>query len=346
MKKDIIVNDKKYKVKQLAVQGLVFRGFLGEVDYQNILKVILGCREVDGLERAENLEDIINGYAHLHNCDPYKDMLFAEIGGEVIAYCRVWWEVEGSGRWVGFHFGNVLPSWRRRGIGSYLLGFNEKRLSQVAMQLKESGHLPPDTFCSMDNFVSNTEIDRIHLLERSGYQAVRYSFSMVRPDLENIPDLPLPHGVEVRPVKTEHLRKIWEASNEAFRDHWGYIPEPWEEYERLQNDPDFDPSLYRVAWEGDQVAGMVLSFIDKDENNTYDRRRGYTENICVRKPWRRQGLAKALIARSLFALKERGMTSAGLGVDTENTSGALNLYKSMGYQVVKQGTIYRKPLRA
>jgi ribosomal protein S18 acetylase RimI-like enzyme len=55
-------------------------------------------------------------------------------------------------------------------------------------------------------------------------------------------------------------------------------------------------------------------------------------------------LAKALIAQSLVAIKEHGTTEAGLGVDTQNTSGALNLYKSMGYQVVKGGIIFRKPL--
>jgi ribosomal protein S18 acetylase RimI-like enzyme len=55
-------------------------------------------------------------------------------------------------------------------------------------------------------------------------------------------------------------------------------------------------------------------------------------------------LAKALIALSLSALKQRGMTEAALGVDTQNTSGALHLYESMGYRVVKSGTIYRKTI--
>jgi ribosomal protein S18 acetylase RimI-like enzyme len=140
------------------------------------------------------------------------------------------------------------------------------------------------------------------------------------------------------------MRLVWEASNEAFQDHWGYIPDPWEDFKSFIDSPDYDPSLLRVAWQGDQVAGMVLSFIDKDQNEIYGRKRGYTENICVRRPWRRKGLAKALIASSLLALKERGMTEAGLGVDAENISGALHLYEFMGYRVVKRSTFYRKPL--
>lgn len=328
------------------IQGLVLRGFRGEADYPIMLAVIHGCAQIDGLERSEKLEDIANIYNHLVNCDPYTDMLFAEVDGEVVGYSRAWWALEGSGRWIGFQLGNVLPAWRRKGIGSTLLRFNEERLQRIAAQLMESGQLPHETLCLLDNFVSSSETDRINLLERRGYQPVRYSFEMVRPDLENIPELPLPTGVEVRLVQPEHMRSIWEASNEAFRDHWGYIPDPWEAFDQMMNDPDFDPSLWRVAWQGDEVAGMVLSFINKDENEIYGRKRGYTENICVRRAWRKRGLAKALIARSLIALKEHGMTEAGLGVDTENTSGALRLYESMGYRAVKRSIIYRKPLFA
>jgi mycothiol synthase len=326
------------------ISGISMRGFRGESDFPKMLGIIQGCAAADGLERAEKLEDIVNTYTHLHHCDPYTDMLFAEVDGEAVGYCRTWWEVEGSGRWVGFQLGNVLPQWRRKGIGSTLLGFNEARLSQIARQLKDNKELPVEAPCLLDNFVSSTERDRISLLEHRNYLAVRYAFEMVRPDLENIPDLPMLPGVEVRPVEPEHLRLIWEASNEAFRDHWGYIPDPWEAFQQMIDDPDFDPSLWRVAWQGDQIAGMVLSFINKDENEMFGRKRGYTENICVRRPWRRQGLAKALIAYSLEALKERGMSDAGLGVDAENISGALHLYQHMGYQVVKRSTVYRKPL--
>ncbi len=281
------------------IPGFTWRRFQGETDFPKMLRVLHGCKVVDGIERSETLKDVANNYAHLHHCDPYQDMLFAEVNGEVVGYSRVWWAMEGSGQWIGFNFGNVLPEWRHKGIGSKMLGFNEDRLRLIATQLKETGQIPIDAPCLLDNTVNNSEVARIHLLERRGYLPIRYAFEMIRPDLENIPDLSLPPGVEVRAVENQHLRLIWEASNEAFRDHWGYIPDPWEEFERMINDSDFDPSLWRVAWQGDQIAGMVLSFIDKDENELYGHKRGYTENICVRRPWRKQGLAKALIAKEL-----------------------------------------------
>lgn len=89
---------------------------------------------------------------------------------------------------------------------------------------------------------------------------------------------------------------------------------------------------------------MVQNFINEEENKEYGRKRGYTEGISVRRPWRRQGLAKALIARSFRVLKDLGMTEAALGVDADNPNGALQLYRSMGFQVVKRHTTYRKPV--
>ncbi len=88
---------------------------------------------------------------------------------------------------------------------------------------------------------------------------------------------------------------------------------------------------------------MVLNFVNHEENEEYKRQRGYTEGICVRRPWRRQGLAKALIARSFRVLKDLGLVEAALGVDTENPNGALQLYQGMGFRPVKRHTTYRKP---
>ena len=90
---------------------------------------------------------------------------------------------------------------------------------------------------------------------------------------------------------------------------------------------------------------MILNFIHEEENKEYNRKRGYTEEISVRRPWRRRGLARALLARSLKVLKDHGMTEAALTVDAENISGALGLYEDAGFQTVKRRTVYHKPLK-
>ena len=168
---------------------------------------------------------------------------------------------------------------------------------------------------------------------------------MVRPHLDDLPDAPLPDGLEIRPVLPEHRRRIWDAENEAIQDMWGATETTEADYERLLSDPvKSDTSLWQIAWDGDEVAGQVRAFIDDEENARFGRLRGYSENISVRRPWRRRGLARALIAASFPALRARGMQEAALGVDTENVTGALRIYERCGFRPVSRHTIFRKPL--
>jgi ribosomal protein S18 acetylase RimI-like enzyme len=168
---------------------------------------------------------------------------------------------------------------------------------------------------------------------------------MVRPNLDDLAPAPLPDGLEIREVRPEHLPAIWAAHVEAMRDHWGAVEPDDATYQQFLTDPmTSDSSLWRVAWDGDEVAGQVRSFINPEENARRGTRRGHTEFISVRRPWRRRGLARALIAASFPLLRARGMTEATLGVDTENPSGAFRVYESCGFVAVSRDTTYRKPL--
>src|SRR5262249_52435003 len=151
---------------------------------------------------------------------------------------------------------------------------------------------------------------------------VRYFYDMVRPNLENIPNVELPHGLEVRPATPDQYRQIWQAALEAFSEHWGEQVNNDDDFENFMKMPYMDSSLWQVAWDGDQVVGMVLNFVDPKENAQYHRKRGYTENISVRKAWRGRGVAKALIVRSLKMFRDMGFDGTMLGVDADNETGA------------------------
>lgn len=319
------------------LEGLTFRGFRGESDYPEMVAVIQGCKEADGMDRVDTVEEVAQTYAHLSHSDPYQDMLFAEIDGQVIAYNRVSCSQEAKGDWVFTHFGFLLPEWRHLGIGQAMMNHAENRLRQIA---REHPERQPRFFQS---FAADTERWARERLDSSGYQAARFSFRMVRDLTEPIAFRPLPAGIEIRPVKPGHRRLIWEAEQEAFRDHWGYTPGTERDYQRWLNNPIQDPDLWKVAWEGEEVVGMVLNFINQHENEEYQRLRGYTEDISVRKPWRRKGIATALIQRSMDMLLELGMEEAALGVDVQNPTGALDLYKKLGYREEKRFTTFRKP---
>jgi mycothiol synthase len=321
-----------------AVKGLSFRHFAGESDYPKMVNVIEASADADKIERADTVEDVANNYSHLSNCDPYQDMIFAEIDGEVIGYARCWWQDETNGPLGYASVGFLAPAWRRKGIGSRMLGWVEDRSREIARS-----HAQEREKC-FQTFANGTQAGLNAMLEKNGYQPVRYFYEMVRPTLDNIPDFPLPQGLEVRPVLPEHYRAIWDADMEAFQDHWGFTAPTEEDYQSWLTGNTFQPHLWKIAWDvaTDQVAGQVKPFIHVEENKKFDRKRGYTESISVRRPWRKKGLARALIVQSLHAQKEAGMTVSALGVDTENLSGATHVYEACGFQVAKRNTVYRK----
>ncbi|MCB8939778.1 MAG: GNAT family N-acetyltransferase [Ardenticatenaceae bacterium] len=324
--------------KMPAVPGLCFRHFQGESDYPKMVAVMEGTREVDEREWVSSVEETAVDYAHLINCDPHTDMIFAEVDDEVVGYGRCWWSNQVDGSIAYRFFAHLLPAWRSTGIRLAMVRFLKQRIRQIA-----ATH-PADKEKNFLNWGMEAESDWINLLLAEGHEVVRYGLEMVRPNLDNIPDCPLPDSLEVRCGSDAESRQIWEAAREAFRDHWGMSEWSEESYTGWSEYPTYQPHLWQIAWAGDEVAGGVLNFIDHKENADNGRLRGYTETIFVRRPWRKLGVAKALIARSFQVLKDEGMTEAALGVDAENLSGALHLYRKMGFEEYKRGMTFRKPL--
>lgn len=325
------------------VPGLRFRRFRGSDDYDAMATVGNASRLADGAEWMMTADDVARMYAHLVNSDPATDMLIAEIDGELVGFVRTEWEQEETGLYL-YGFGlTLVPAWRGYGIRRAMLRWVEARIRQIA-----TGH-PADAPKEFSTHAFDKADTLIALLEEEGYRPVRYFHRMTRPLDGPLPDFPMPAGLEMRPVRPEQYRAIWDASDEAFHDHWGYTPSHESYYQEWLEDPViFTPELWQIAWDvtTDEVAGQVRTFIDALENEKFDRRRGYTEFISVRRPYRRRGLARALIAESLRVLKARGMTESALMVDSENISGATRLYEECGFAVVGQATAYRRPLSA
>ena len=330
--------DFKTSAELPAIPGLRFRHFAGPTDYPAMNDAANAAREANDDHFITPLDGFANYYEHLENCDRERDLFIVEVEGSTVGYGRTTWfddPIEGR---VYEVICFLHPDWRRRGIGRAMLETLEERAAELAREQPFDG---PLLLQAGDD--SGTGADA--LLLGAGYEPIRHGYTMVRPNLDPVPDAKLPDGLEIRPVRDEDLRAIWEAAHDAFRDAWGYR-EPTElEYELFLTDPiQSDRTLWRVAWEGDQVAGQVRGFINADENERFGQKRGWVENISVRRPWRKRGLARALINETIAALRERGMTEGALGVDTENVSGALRLYESVGFRPVSKSTTYRKPL--
>lgn len=238
------------------------------------------------------------------------------------------------------HSASLVSEARRRGIRQAMLRINEARIRAIA-----SGH-KMNCRKYFETEANSRPNDWNRTVLKSCYVPYRHIFEMVRPNLDNIPAAELPAGLEVRPVRPSDHRVIWRAAREAFKDEPGFRSQTWsdEGLRWFSGSRWWTPELWRIAWDQDQVAGGVINMIDEEENKTFNRSWGYTAIIFTRKPWRRKGLAGALVAQSLESLNEQGVEQATLAVDTGNPSGALRLYKRMGYEIHSRYSFYRKPV--
>ena len=319
------------------LNDVVFRPFQDRSDYPHFARIITAFSKGEGRDRVETAEGIASGYDHLERCDPKRDLLVAEVDELPIGYCRVWWDQEPDGPRIYRQVCFVDPAFGGRGLGSAFFAWNEERLREIA-----AGHDTPQKM--LEVFANDRNPAATALARTAGFESITYDAEMVRPSVDGLPDHSLPDGVEIRPVSEDQLRAIWEADVEAFRDHWGFVEPTDATYAQFLAFPHHDPTLWKVAWDDEGVAGQVRSFIDPAQNAEHGLQRGWTEFISTSRRWRRRGLAKALIVESIRELAARGMTDVALGVHTENPNGAFDLYAGLGYEVVATWTTYRKPL--
>jgi mycothiol synthase len=229
--------------------------------------------------------------------------------------------------------GCVHPEFRGLGIGSALLGKVGERAQAEAELAK------PDVRVFVQSMINNKDETGHTLLRSEGYSPIRYYWRMEIKLQEAPPAVTFPGGIELRPfVKDEHSAAVWQADNEAFRDHWGSHESSYEEWSHTKfGKPDFDPTLWIIAWDGDQIAGF--------SQNRFRMGIGWIGSLGVRRPWRKIGLGLALLQHSFGEFYKRGMTTIGLGVDASNPTGATRLYQRAGMYVASEFATYEKELR-
>lgn len=321
-----------------AIPGLVLRHLIAPDDFPEMNAIANAIRVAEGTAFWTTDEQFARFYANPPGSNPATDVVVVEIEGRIAGYGRAASHEEVA----GIRIYEVIPFVDPRLAGQELF---VAMLEALEARCRAMAAEDPAGEKWLETFGADLAPERETLIADAGYEAVRYFYSMVRPTLEDLADAPLPAGLEIREVLPEHLPAIWAAHVEAFRGEWGFTEPTAQAYEDFRTDPvTSDTSLWRIAWHGEEVAGQVRSFINAEENERLGRLRGYTEHISVRSPWRRRGLARALIGASFPLLRAREMTEAALGVDTENPSGALRVYEACGFRPVSRTSTWRKRL--
>jgi mycothiol synthase len=237
--------------------------------------------------------------------------------------------------------GCVHPDLERQGIGTHLVQWAIERGRQAVARVPDGARV------SLYFTLPGQHEPTRQLFDKFAMQPIRHSWLMAI-DLEQEPPQPRwPQGIVVRTFQ-EHadVRAVYRAVHDAFQDHWGYVERPEDEgVQRLQhsiaNDPAFDPSLWYLAMEGEEIAGMALCRASMGE----DPSTALVETLGVRRPWRCQGLGLSLLHHAFGEFYRRGKQHASLGVDAGSLTGATRLYQKAGMRVAQQATVYEFELR-
>jgi mycothiol synthase len=224
----------------------------------------------------------------------------------------------------------VLPLHRGKGIGTRLLGLIDDRARELALEAPEGEAIV------LGQQVGALNTDKAPLLERHGYRLVRTFWKMgIELDGET-PEPEFPQGISVETMRPGTEREIFEASEDAFQDHWDHVPHDYREWSEWHfSRESFDPTLWLVAYDGDEIAGLSLNFHDGADE-------AWVGILGVRRPWRRRGLGHALLLASFRDFQRRGIARAALGVDSENPTGATRLYERAGMHIVREEKAYAK----
>jgi mycothiol synthase len=120
------------------------------------------------------------------------------------------------------------------------------------------------------------------------------------------------------------------------------VLEQW--HHLISTDPHFDPSVWFVA---EHIASGEIAGVSICRKRSWtDPNKGYLGSLSVRRPYRRNGLAMALLKHTFRAFWLRGTNTILLSVGADNLTGATHLYKKAGMQVTRHQMMYEKELRA
>jgi ribosomal protein S18 acetylase RimI-like enzyme len=276
-------------------------------------------------------EDELRRWFEQPDFDTERDVFVAEHAGTHAAYADV--SNEGNAfeqYWIDVR----IPPDGSEAAGEAVLAAAERRAAEMASEGPDgaAGRLVAGAWSV--NALGKS------LLERAGYLLYRHSYRMVI-DLDGeIPQPEYPRGIEVGGFAAGRERDVFEAVDEAFRDSWDHVPGVFEEWRHWAIDrDDFDPSLWWLALDRDTIAGFCLCRPHETETDM-----GWVSSLGVRRPWRRRGIARALLLTSFHEFGRRGFVRVGLGVDAESQTGANLLYEGAGMRPVRRYDLYEKQL--
>jgi ribosomal protein S18 acetylase RimI-like enzyme len=236
--------------------------------------------------------------------------------------------------------GSVHPEYRGQGLGGRLLDWAAR--AAIPLHTKRFPNVPLELQATFQA----TDSPTVAHFTAHGYNPARY-FHEMRRDLpgERLPEVVVPEGFQIVAYRPELDEAMRLAKNEAFRDHWNFLPATPERWRTWFTGPEFQPGLSPLAIEsGGGIVSLIVTHERPAMTAATGKRDAHLTNVATVRRARGQGVASALIAHVLRDATDLGYDTASLDVDSENATGALGLYVKAGFTVTGTWAHYSRRL--
>ncbi|MEG4579431.1 GNAT family N-acetyltransferase [Microcoleus sp. MON1_C5] len=315
--------------------NLSARCYGGDRDLTAIAHLINTCEEVDRLDEGTSISELQQEF-NAPSLDVVRDIrLWEDVEGKLIGFAQL--SVSEPGEVIdGWLWFRVHPEARGGDVEAAAIAWGEVRMREVSAM--RGARVKLRTYARAE------DCDRISLLRSNGFKADRYFYRMARSLSEPIPEPQFPQGFALIQFPGEQDAEAWvEMFNQSFIDHWNHHDLTVDKFKHELAKPDYRNDLDLIAVADD---GTFVSFcyceISVQECDRTGRNEGWIACLGTRRGFRKMGLGRAMLLAGLHRLKAAGVATAIVGVDAENPSGALRLYKSAGFHNIRDSISYVK----
>ena len=191
----------------------VARPYRGRADHPVMASILGDYHQHTGSSALPTAEQIDANYANLVNCDPATDVVVIEADGDgPVAYVRVWWEDLADGTHDYVLFSPMRPEHIAEPLFAAMVAAEKSHLRRNGS--RQGGipvaHLRPHPGPGLEPTCEAA------WLESLGYRPIRFEASLVRPHLEDIPELSLPEASRSDAVTPEMSARSWRRTGRRF----------------------------------------------------------------------------------------------------------------------------------
>ncbi|MGB5187070.1 MAG: GNAT family N-acetyltransferase [Acidimicrobiia bacterium] len=186
--------------------------------------------------------------------------------------------------------------------------------------------------------------DAVALMKRHGYEIARYFTDNLRDLSLPIDNYPLDPAIVARSWSPQVEADALVVHNAAFSDHWGSQPIEPNIWASFNAGEFFEPDTSWVAYDGSTPVSYVMTAKYPHDFADRGRTEAWIEGVGTLRSHRGRGIASALITMAIRGFRDQGLQFARLGVDSENPTGANEIYERLGFVPEERTMTFTKPV--